>query len=119
MIAPMMIGTTELVLLAGIALLLFGGKKLPELMRGMGRGVKNFREGLNEPEAPAEDNAPDDAPAGQTAPAATPARNGEADGGHAPAAAREKGASPRAPQPGSDGGKPAGPAPAEDGPRHD
>lgn len=44
----LMIGTTELLLIAGIALLLFGGKKLPELMRGMGRGVKSFKEGLNE-----------------------------------------------------------------------
>lgn len=43
----LMIGTTELLLIGGIALLLFGGKKLPELMRGMGRGVKNFKEGLN------------------------------------------------------------------------
>ena len=44
-----MIGTTELLLIAGVALLLFGGKKLPELMRGMGQGVKNFKEGLNSP----------------------------------------------------------------------
>ena len=45
----LMIGTTELLLIAGVALLLFGGKKLPELMRGMGQGVKNFKEGLNSP----------------------------------------------------------------------
>ena len=45
----MFIGTTELMLVAGIALLLFGGKKLPEMMRGMGRGVKEFKEGMNEP----------------------------------------------------------------------
>ena len=44
-----MIGTTELLLIAGVALLLFGGKKLPELMRGMGQGVKSFKEGLNCP----------------------------------------------------------------------
>ena len=43
------IGTTELLLIAGIALLLFGGKKLPELMKGMGKGVKSFKEGMNEP----------------------------------------------------------------------
>ena len=36
------IGTTELMLIAGIALLLFGGKKLPEMMRGMGRGISEF-----------------------------------------------------------------------------
>ena len=44
-----MIGTTELILIAGVALLLFGGKKLPELMRGMGQGIKSFKEGLNSP----------------------------------------------------------------------
>ncbi|MBQ9467265.1 MAG: twin-arginine translocase TatA/TatE family subunit [Muribaculaceae bacterium] len=58
-----MIGTTELVLIAGLALLLFGGKKLPELMKGMGQGVRSFKEGMNAPteqpqpeegEAPAE-----------------------------------------------------------------
>lgn len=44
---PLMIGTTELLLIGGIALLLFGGKKLPEMMRGLGQGVKNFKEGMN------------------------------------------------------------------------
>ena len=47
-IIPMMIGPTELLLIAGIALLLFGGKKLPEMMRGLGKGVKEFKEGMNE-----------------------------------------------------------------------
>lgn len=42
------IGTTELMLIAGIALLLFGGKKLPEMMRGLGQGVKEFKKGVNE-----------------------------------------------------------------------
>lgn len=42
------IGTTELMLIAGIALLLFGGKKLPELMRGLGQGVREFKKGANE-----------------------------------------------------------------------
>ncbi|MBQ2484944.1 MAG: twin-arginine translocase TatA/TatE family subunit, partial [Muribaculaceae bacterium] len=44
-----MIGTTELLLIGGIALLLFGGKKLPEMMRGMGQGVRSFKDALNEP----------------------------------------------------------------------
>lgn len=43
------IGTTELLLIAGIALLLFGGKKLPELMKGLGQGVQSFKQGMNNP----------------------------------------------------------------------
>lgn len=43
------IGTTELLLIGGIALLLFGGKKLPEMMKGLGQGVKSFKQGMNEP----------------------------------------------------------------------
>lgn len=46
------IGTTELMLIAGIALLLFGGKKLPELMKGLGQGVKSFKDGVNEVSEP-------------------------------------------------------------------
>ena len=44
------IGTTELILIAAIALLLFGGKKLPELMKGLGKGVSSFKQGMNEVE---------------------------------------------------------------------
>ena len=43
---PLMIGTTEIVLLAAAALLIFGGKKLPQMMRNMGKGVKEFKEGI-------------------------------------------------------------------------
>ena len=43
------IGTTELLLIAGVALLIFGGKKVPELMRGLGKGVQSFKRGMNEP----------------------------------------------------------------------
>ncbi len=49
------IGTTELMLIAGIALLLFGGKKLPEMMRGMGRGISEFKKGAKEVTAPLEE----------------------------------------------------------------
>ena len=42
------IGTTELILIAGIALLLFGGKKLPEMMRGLGQGVSGFKKGTRD-----------------------------------------------------------------------
>ncbi len=44
------IGTTELIVIGGVALLIFGGKKLPELMRGLGKGVKEFKQGMNAPE---------------------------------------------------------------------
>ena len=49
------IGTTELMLIAGIALLLFGGKKLPEMMRGMGRGISEFKKGAKEVTEPLEE----------------------------------------------------------------
>lgn len=41
------IGTTELLLIGGLALLLVGGKKLPEMMRGLGIGIKEFKDGMN------------------------------------------------------------------------
>jgi len=43
MIIPCFIGYMEIVIILLIVLLLFGGKKIPELMRGMGRGIKEFR----------------------------------------------------------------------------
>ena len=42
------VGPWEIVIVALIFLLLFGGKKIPELMKGLGKGVKSFKEGLNE-----------------------------------------------------------------------
>lgn len=44
-----MIGTSELLLLGGLALLIFGGKKVPEMMRGLGQGVKEFKKGMEDP----------------------------------------------------------------------
>lgn len=41
------IGYLEIILIALIILLLFGGKKIPELMRGMGKGVKSFKDGMS------------------------------------------------------------------------
>ena len=38
----------EILIIALIILLLFGGKKIPELMKGLGKGVKSFKEGMNE-----------------------------------------------------------------------
>ena len=48
-------GTTEMIVIGGIALLIFGGKKLPELMRGLGKGVKEFKDGMNEVKKEPED----------------------------------------------------------------
>lgn len=45
----LMIGGSEIIFIVIIVLLLFGGKKIPELMRGLGQGVKSFKEGMNEP----------------------------------------------------------------------
>ncbi len=42
------LGTQEVLIIALIVLLLFGGRKIPELMKGLGRGVKSFKEGVNE-----------------------------------------------------------------------
>lgn len=44
-----MVGASELILICAVILLIFGGKKIPEMMKGMGKGVKSFKEGLNEP----------------------------------------------------------------------
>ncbi len=40
----------QFILIAFIVLLLFGGKKIPELMRGLGKGVKSFKDGMNDVE---------------------------------------------------------------------
>ena len=42
------LGTGEIIILALVVLLLFGGKKIPELMRGIGKGVKSFKDGMND-----------------------------------------------------------------------
>lgn len=49
------IGTWEIVLIVFIILLLFGGKKIPELMRGLGKGVKSFKEGMKDVEKELDD----------------------------------------------------------------
>ena len=47
MMMPLRIGIWEWVIIALVVLLLFGGKKIPELMKGMGKGVKAFKDGMN------------------------------------------------------------------------
>ena len=53
MITPLLFGSLgfwEITIIALVVLLMFGGKKIPELMRGLGKGVKNFKEGMKEAE---------------------------------------------------------------------
>ena len=50
LIYPLVFGTWEIVLIVLVILLLFGGKKIPELMKGIGKGVKSFKQGMNEVE---------------------------------------------------------------------
>ena len=53
------IGFQEILVIALIILLLFGGKKIPELMRGLGKGVKSFKDGMNEVTNLEEDKKPE------------------------------------------------------------
>lgn len=50
LVYPLMLGTWEIVAIVAVILLIFGGKKIPELMKGLGKGVKSFKEGMNEVE---------------------------------------------------------------------
>jgi sec-independent protein translocase protein TatA len=45
-------GQTEIIVIAIVVLLLFGGRKIPELMRGLGKGIRSYKSGLNEEDAP-------------------------------------------------------------------
>ncbi len=69
------LGMTEIIVILLIVVLLFGGKKIPELMRGMGRGVREFKDALENPDAPAGRSAADadkDAPTRKKKSAGTP-----------------------------------------------
>lgn len=58
-----MIGPTELIVILVIVLLLFGGTKIPSLMRGLGQGLHEFKKGVQEggaPEAPKREEKPPD-----------------------------------------------------------
>lgn len=61
---PLFIGTWEAIAIVAVALLLFGGKKIPELMEGLGKGVKSFKKGINDIEG--EIKNIDEAPKGET-----------------------------------------------------
>ena len=45
------LGVTELVIILAIVLLFFGGRKIPEISRGLGHSIRNFKKGLHEPDA--------------------------------------------------------------------
>ena len=53
------IGPWQVVIIVALILVLFGGKKIPELMRGMGRGIKEFKEAVNK-DYTADDSKPGD-----------------------------------------------------------
>ena len=57
------IGLWEVLIIAFVVLLIFGGKKIPELMKGLGKGVKSFKEGMNEVEKEIKDIDKEDKPA--------------------------------------------------------
>lgn len=54
------VGATEIILIVLLVLLLFGGKKIPELMRGIGKGVRSFREGVDGKDEPADEKKEQD-----------------------------------------------------------
>ena len=54
------IGPWQVVIIALVILLLFGGKKIPELMKGIGKGVRSFKEGINGIEKEINDAASED-----------------------------------------------------------
>ena len=49
------IGLPELMVILVVAILLFGGKKIPELAKGLGEGIRNFKDSLKDPNAPPDD----------------------------------------------------------------
>jgi sec-independent protein translocase protein TatA len=52
---PLAIGAPQIILIVVVVLLLFGGKKIPELMRGLGSGIKEFKDASKEDTKPKED----------------------------------------------------------------
>ncbi len=52
------IGPTELLLILAIVLVLFGGRKIPEIARGLGEGIRNFKESMRGSEKPSEEKKP-------------------------------------------------------------
>ena len=51
-----MFGPTEIILIVVVIILLFGSKKIPELMKGIGKGIREFKEGMNPDQTPKKNN---------------------------------------------------------------
>ena len=58
-----MLGTQEIIIIAIIILILFGGKRIPELMKGLGKGVRYFKDSVNGVDSPEEQQSSKDKPA--------------------------------------------------------
>jgi sec-independent protein translocase protein TatA len=65
----MNLGTPELLVILVIVMLLFGARRIPDLMRGLGEGVRSFKEGMRDDSTPTQPAAP--APPANTAPPAS------------------------------------------------
>ncbi len=52
----MRVGWTEILLILAVVVILFGGRRIPELMRGIGEGIRGLKEGMQAPEKPAGSN---------------------------------------------------------------
>lgn len=53
LLLPLWIGTPQIILIVIVVLILFGGRKIPELMKGLGSGIKEFKDATKEDETPA------------------------------------------------------------------
>ncbi len=54
------VGPWQIILIVVVVLLLFGGKKIPELMKGLGKGVREFKDGLSGDNPPKKDDSPEE-----------------------------------------------------------
>ncbi|MDE7350575.1 MAG: twin-arginine translocase TatA/TatE family subunit [Muribaculaceae bacterium] len=54
------LGLSEVLIIAFVVLLLFGGKKIPELMKGLGKGVRSFKDGMKEVQSGLDDDGKDE-----------------------------------------------------------
>lgn len=57
---PLMIGAPQIILIVVVILLLFGGRKIPELMRGLGSGIKEFKDASKDDEENKDKKIPED-----------------------------------------------------------